>query len=626
MHAPGVPAGQCAERVGMGMSRKALRSPVHGSVIGIEVVVGQEVAAGQTLLLLEAMKMEVPLEAPQPGIVRAIATAVGDVVDEGVTLVELEPGVEPTAVAPAAPPPDPRVPRADLRTLLDRRELLGDASRPEALARRHAQGGRSARENVADLLDDGSLLEYGAFAVAAQRSRRSLDDLQRNTPADGLITGTGSVNAALFGAERSRVAVMAYDYTVLAGTQGYFNHHKSDRLLEIAEAQALPLVLFAEGGGGRPGDVDSITIAGLHVTTFHRFARLSGQVPVVGVVHGRCFAGNAALLGCCDVIIATANASIGMGGPAMIEGGGLGRVQADEVGPVSVQGPNGVIDVLVADEAAAVAAAQRYLGYFQGALPADAAAGGDALSLRLALPANRNALYDPRAIIDTVMDAGSVLELRREFGVGVITALARIGGRAVAVAASQPRHLGGALDAPACDKLARFMQLADAFGLPIITFVDTPGFMVGPESEKTAMVRRAGRLFVTAASLRVPVFSVMLRRGYGLGAMALTAGHFHAPVAIAAWPSGEFGPMGIEGSVRLGFRKELEAAAPEAREALFDKLVAEAIRKGQALNMASHLEIDDVIDPAETRHWLQRGLATVAGKPLAPRRGFVDAW
>ena len=610
----------------MGNLRKALHSPVHGSVVGIEVVVGQAVAAGQTLLLLEAMKMEVPLEAPQAGVVRAIGVAVGDVVDEGSTLVEFEPGTAPAVTVPAAPPPDPRQPRADLRSLFDRRAQIDDAARPDALARRHAQGGRSARENVADLLDADSLLEYGAHAVAAQRSRRSLDDLQRNTAADGLITGTGSVNAALFGPERARVAVMAYDYAVLAGTQGYFNHQKSDRLLAVAEAQQLPLVLFAEGGGGRPGDVDSLTIAGLHCTTFQRFARLSGQVPVLGIVHGRCFAGNAALLGCCDVIIATDNASIGMGGPAMIEGGGLGRVHADEVGPVSVLTANGVIDLRVADEAAAVAAAKQYLGYFQGALSASATAGGDTLSLRLAMPPNRNALYDPRAIVQTIMDAGSMLELRRDFGVGVITALARLGGRAVAVAASQPRHLGGALDAPACDKLARFMQLADAFGLPLITFVDTPGFMVGPESEKTAMVRRAGRLFVTAAALRIPVFSLMLRRGYGLGAMALTAGHFHAPVAIAAWPSGEFGPMGIEGSVRLGFRKELEAAAPEEREALFDKLVAEAIAKGQALNMASHLEIDDVIDPAESRDWLLRGLASVAGRPQAPRRGFVDAW
>ena len=610
----------------MGSQRKPLVSPVHGAVIGIEVVVGQAVAAGQTLLLLEAMKMEVPLEAPQSGTVRAIAAAVGDVVAEGSLLVELEPGDAPAAAVQAVPPPDPRRPRADLQTLLDRRALLDDAARPEALARRHAQRGRSARENVADLLDEGSLLEYGAFAVAAQRSRRSLDDLQRHTPADGLITATGSVNAAQFGPERARVAVMAYDYTVLAGTQGYFNHHKSDRLLEIAEAQALPLVLFAEGGGGRPGDVDSITIAGLHVTTFHRFARLSGQVPIVGIVHGRCFAGNAALLGCCDVIIATDSASIGMGGPAMIEGGGLGRVQADEVGPVSVQGPNGVIDLRVPDEAAAVAAAKRYLGYFQGRSAADAPAGGDALSLRLALPANRNALYDPRAIVDTVMDEGSVMELRREFGVGVITALARIGGQPVAVAASQPRHLGGALDAPACDKLAHFMQLADAFGLPLVSFVDSPGFMVGPESEKTAMVRHAARLFVNAAALRVPVAAVLLRRGYGLGAMALSAGHFHAPVATAAWPTGEFGAMGLEGAVRLGFRKELQAALPGEREALFQRLLQEAIARGQALNMAAQLEIDDVIDPAETRDWLLRVLAVACAAPLPPRRPFVDAW
>jgi acetyl-CoA carboxylase carboxyltransferase component len=610
----------------MGTARKALHSPVHGSVIGIEVVVGQAVAAGQTLLLLESMKMEVPLEAGEAGTVRAIAAAIGDVVAEGTTLVELEPGAGPAVAVTPLPPPDPRRPRADLQALLDRREWLGDAARAEAVARRHAQGARTARENVADLLDDGSLVEYGAFAVAAQRSRRSLDDLQRNTPADGLITGTGSVNAALFGRERARVAVMAYDYTVLAGTQGFFNHRKSDRLLAIAEAQRLPLVLFAEGGGGRPGDVDSPGVSGLHCTTFAALARLSGQVPVVGIVHGRCFAGNAALLGCCDVIIATDSASIGMGGPAMIEGGGLGRVHADEVGPVGVQSHNGVIDLRVPDEAGAVAAAKRYLGYTQGATAADAPAGGEALSLRHALPENRNALYDPRAIVTTVMDAGSVLELRHDFGIGVITALARLRGQAVAVAASQPRHLGGALDAPACDKLARFMQLADAYGLPLITFVDTPGFMVGPESEKTALVRRAGRLFVTAAALRVPVFSVVLRRGYGLGAMALTAGHFHAPVATAAWPSGEFGPMGIEGSVRLGFRKELEAAAPETRDALFRQLVAQAIRNGEALNVASHLELDDVIDPAETRDWLARGLGSVAGRTLAPRRAFIDAW
>ena len=612
-----------------GGARVRLLSPVHGAVIGIEVVAGQRVAAGQTLLLLEAMKMEVPLQAGAAGIVCGLRAAVGDVVAEGALLVELEPAADAAPAAAPAAAPDPALPRSDLLRLQGRRALTLDAARPEAMARRHGAGGRSARENVAALLDPGSFTEYGALAVAAQRSRRSLDDLQRNTPADGLVTGTGSVNAAQFGPQRSAVAVMAYDYTVLAGTQGVFNHKKSDRLLELAERSKLPLVLFAEGGGGRPGDVDWLGVAGLDCTTFARLARLSGQVPLVGIVAGRCFAGNAALLGCCDVIIAVEGASIGMGGPAMIEGGGLGRVEADAVGPLAVQAPNGVIDLRVPDEAAAVAAAQQYLGYFQGALAAESLADSPAaeqLLLRHALPENRNALYDVRRIVDTVFDAGSVLELRREFGLGVVTALARLGGRAVAVAASHPRHLGGALDAPACDKLARFMQLADAFGLPLVTFVDTPGFMVGPESEKTAMVRHAARLFINAAALRVPVASVVLRRGYGLGAMALTAGHFHAPVATAAWPSAEFGPMGIEGSVRLGFRKELEAAPEAEREALFQNLVAQAIERGQALNMASHLEIDEVIDPADTRGWLLRVLAAATARPLPPRRGFIDAW
>jgi acetyl-CoA carboxylase carboxyltransferase component len=375
---------------------------------------------------------------------------------------------------------------------------------------------------------------------------------------------------------------------------------------------------------GRPGDVDWPIVAGLDCTTFARWAALSGQVPRVGVVAGRCFAGNAALLGCSDVIIATRASSIGMGGPAMIEGGGLGVVAPDAVGPPSVLGPNGVIDLLVDDEAAAVATAKQYLGYFSGAI--DDAGADDQRMLRHAVPENRNAVYDVRSIVSTLADRGSVLELRREFGLGIVTALVRVEGRAVGVAASVCRHLGGALDAAACDKLARFMQLLDAFGLPLLTLVDTPGFMVGPASEATAMVRKASRLFVTAAALRVPVFSVVLRRGYGLGAMALTAGHFHAPVATVAWPSGEFGAMGLEGSVRLGFRKELEAAPAAERGALFDRLVAQAVERGRATEMASHLEIDDVIDPADTRGWLARGLAAAAQQPLPPRRGFIDTW
>ena len=598
-----------------------LKAAVHGAVIGIEVQPGQAVAAGQTLLVQEAMKMEVPLAAPVAGRVCAVACAVGEVAPEGAALIEFEAGAAGDPPAPPAAPCDPAVPRASLQAVQARQALLLDAARPEAVARRHAAGRRMARENIADLLDPGSFTEYGALAVAAQRSRRSLDDLQRATPADGLVTGSGTVGGR-------PVAVMAYDYTVLAGTQGIFNHAKSDRLLALAARQRWPLVLWAEGGGGRPGDVDWLGVAGLDCKTFRALAALSGQVPLIGIVAGRCFAGNAALLGCCDLIIAAEGSSLGMGGPAMIEGGGLGRVDAEDVGPVTALAPAGVIDLRVPDEAAAVVAARQLLACLGGAAAAPRASrpGGDPLSLRLALPENRNALYDPRRIVETVMDEGSVVELRREFGTGVVTAIARLDGRAVAVAASQPHHLGGALDAPACDKLARFMQLADAHGLPLVTLVDTPGFMVGPASEKTGMVRHAARLFLGAAALRVPVASVVLRRAYGLGAMALTAGHFHAPVATCAWPSGEFGAMGLEGSVRLGFRKELEAAPAGEREALFQRLLGEAVAKGQALNVASFLEIDDVIDPAQTRSWLIRVLASACAAPLPPRRGFIDAW
>ena len=599
----------------------ALASPVQGTVLSVEVTIGQCVPADATLVLLESMKMEIPLQAPWPAEVLAVDGGVGDAVHEGQPIVRLR-RLPADAVATAAAPTAPQAPagpRADLQRLFDRRALLADAARPEAIAKRHASGRRSVRENLDDLLDPGSFTEYGGFAVAAQRSRRSLDELQRQTPADGLVCGTGTVQGRA-------VAVLGYDYTVLAGTQGVNNHAKSDRLLDVATRQRLPVIWFAEGGGGRPGDVDWPGVAGLHTGSFARFAALSGVVPRIGVVAGRCFAGNAALLGCCDIVVAMQGASIGLGGPAMIEGGGLGRVEPDDVGPLDVQAPNGVVDVVVDDEAAAVRVARAALSLLTQPLAAAGPPGAEAATLRDAVPAHRHALYDPRRVLEAVADAGTLLELRAAFGVGVVTALARVGGRAVALAASNPRHRGGALDAPACDKLARFMQLADAFGLPLLSFVDSPGFMVGPESEKTAMVRHAARLFVNAAALRVPVASVVLRRGYGLGAMALTAGSFHAPVAIAAWPGGEFGAMGLEGAVRLGFRKELEAAPAAAREALFQQLLQQAIARGEALNMASHGEIDDVIDPAETRDWLLRVLATACAAPLPPRRPFIDTW
>ena len=599
---------------------QAIHSPLQAQVVQWLVAPGQAVAAGDVLVILEAMKMEHEIRAPQAGVLGARHAEPGQMVGEGELLLTLGPVAQaPARVASGAhlDQPVPPAERADLQKLQARLAFTQDAQRPEAVAKRHAMGMRTARENIADLCDAGSFVEYGALAVAAQSRRRSAEDLMRNTPADGLVTGIGAVNG-------QRVVVMAYDFTVLAGTQGMRNHQKTDRMLGLALQHRLPVVLFAEGGGGRPGDVDVAIVAGLNLGTFAAFARLNGRVPVLGVVAGRCFAGNAALLGCCDVIIATQGSNIGMGGPAMVEGGGLGVFRPEQIGPSDVQHGNGVIDVLVEDEAQAVARARHYLSFFQG--PVAAWQAPDAQALRQVVPENRLRAYDTRAAMQGIADEGSLLMLRTDFGIGIHTALARIAGRPVGMMANNPMHLGGAIDAAAADKAARFMQLCNAHGLPIVSLVDTPGFMVGPETEATAQVRHVSRLFVAAAHLRVPLWAVVLRKGYGLGAMAMAAGGFHETLATVAWPTGEFGGMGLEGAVRLGYRKELEAVpeGPE-REALFAQLLAQQYENGSAINMAATLEIDAVIDPASTREWLMAGLASArvqaVDRPLA-----IDTW
>lgn len=606
-------------------SPSTVHAPTSATLVEFLVQPGQAVRAGQPLLVLEAMKMQHEICAPADAVVQEWLAAAGDLVPEGTALLHLgPPQAAPQAEARLPPvPPPAQGPRTDLQALRERLALTEDAARPQAVARRHALGLRTARENIADLCDPGSFIEYGALAIAAQSRRRSLDDLQRHTPADGIVTGIGSVNSEWFGEEASRCVVMAYDATVLAGTQGARNHQKTDRLLGVALEQRLPVVLFAEGGGGRPGDTDWPVVAGLHLPTFASHARLSGQVPVVGIAAGRCFAGNAALLGCCDVIIATRDSHIGMGGPAMIEGGGLGVYRPEEIGPSEVQARNGVIDVLVDDEAAAASAARHYLSFFQGRVSEWDWA--DPLALREAVPENRVRAYDVRTVMRGVADAGSLLELREGFGRSVLTALARIEGRPVGLLASNPAHLGGAIDAEAADKAARFVQLCDVHGLPIVSLIDTPGFLVGPQAEAQAQVRHVSRLFLAAARKRVPWLAVVLRKAYGLGAMALAGGSLHAPMATAAWPTGEFGAMGLEGAVRLGYRKELEAQ-PEgpAREALFERLLAEQVARGAALHIAQTLEIDAVIDPADTRDWLARGLAS--SRVGEPGGRYVDAW
>ena len=598
-------------------------APMGGRLVGFEVAEGATVKAGAAVAIIEAMKMEHLVTAEMSGTVRLIAAAPGDTVAADQPLVFIEPSEVDGAHDVDDAAHGPGHVRADLAEALARNAALLDHMRPDAVARRRKTGQRTARENIDDLCDADSFVEYGGLALAAQRRRRTVEELTAMSPADGLIAGIGAVNGALFGEAEARCMVMSYDYTVFAGTQGFMNHKKMDRMLRLAGEWRLPLVMFAEGGGGRPGETDFMGVAGLDLQTFRMLAELSGAAPTVAIVSGRCFAGNAAVAGCCDVIIATENANLGMGGPAMIEGGGLGVFKPEEVGPMSVQAPNGVVDLLVKDEAAAVAAAKQYLSYFQGPV-ADWQCADQEL-LRQAIPENRLRAYDVRTVITLLADTGSVMELRPAHGIGMITALIRVEGRPMGLIANNPRHLGGAIDAEGAEKGARFIELCEAYGLPVLSLCDTPGFMVGPEAETTALVRRVSRLFLSGANATVPVLTIVLRKGYGLGAQGMAAGSFHAPLFIVSWPTGEFGGMGLEGAVRLGYRNELAAIAdPAEREAVYQRHVDELYERGKAISAASFLEIDGVIDPAQSRHWIIRGLKSVP-KPeqTGKRRPFV---
>ena len=605
----------------------ALRAPLQGTIVSLPVEIGQAVHAGQPLLVMEAMKMEHVIAAHVGGIVRGLAVAAGETVFEAAPLAFIEEAEVAHAKASEREDIDLDAIRPDLAEFYARKRFTEDAARPEAVAKRRKTGQRTARENIEDLCDPDSFTEYSSLVIAGQLRRRSLQDLIEKTPGDGLVMGLGRVNGDKFDDEQARVIAMSYDYTVLAGTQGMRNHQKKDRMLHLAETWRLPVVFFTEGGGGRPGDTDTMSAGGLNTTTFQMYAKLSGLVPLVGINSGYCFAGNAALLGCCDVIIATKNSSIGMGGPAMIEGGGLGVFRPQEVGPVSVQAPNGVIDVLVEDEAEGVAVAKKYLSYFQGALKDWACA--DQRLLRRAIPENRLRVYEIRDVIEALCDTDSVLELRKQFGIGMVTALARIEGRPIGIIANNPKHLGGAIDRDGSDKAARFMQLCEAYDIPVLMLCDTPGNMVGPEAEKTALVRHNSRLFLIGANLTVPLFTVVLRKGYGLGAQGMAGASFVAPFFTISWPTGEFGGMGLEGAVKLGYRKELEAIKdPAERKAKYDEMVARMYERGKALSAATLLEFDEVIDPADTRRWIMAGLRSCPApeKRTGKKVPWIDAW
>ena len=604
-----------------------LQSPLQGTVLIVDVEVGDQISEGQRVALLESMKMEHEVLATSGGVITKVCIEIGQMVAESEKLFSFDARETPLANEVTTDVLDLTYIRPDLAETIERHEIGRDHRRKSAVEKRHLKGQRTARENIADLTDGGELVEYGPLAIAPQRKRRSVDDLILNTPADGMVGGLAEVNSDLFDENKTQCVVISYDYTVLAGTQGGQNHRKKDRLFEIAKKWKLPVVFFTEGGGGRPGDTDGLQVAGLDCLAFGLCAELSGDVPLVGITSGYCFAGNAAILGCCDVIIATEDANIGMGGPAMIEGGGLGKYHPSEIGPMETQTANGVVDILVKDEQEAVQIAKKYLSYFQGEITGWDSQ--DQRTLRHLVPENRLRAYDIRKVIDVLFDTNSVLELRKDFGLGMITSLARIEGKPVGVIANNPGYLGGAIDADAADKASRFMQLCDAHDLPIISLCDTPGFMVGPEAEKSGLVRHVSRMFVNARSVTVPTGTIVLRKAYGLGAQAMASGGFKFPMFTISWPTGEFGGMGLEGAVKLGYRKDLEAINdPEEREQAYQNLVEKMYEAGKGLSMADHFEIDDVIDPQDSRQWVMAALrAAGPGEERASKkRPMIDTW
>ena len=609
---------------------QALPCPFTGTIVRVLVAQGDSIVAGQPLLVVEAMKMEHLIHADSGGTVQAVLVAEGASVQTGQALLLLQVDASAAGLDAQQEELDLEAIRPDLAEVLERQRGVQDAGRPEAVARRHAKGARTARENVLALCDAGSFVEHGALVVAAQRERRAIDELIRRTPGDGVVTGFGAVNGAQFPREAAQSLVIAFDETVLAGTMGEMARDKLRHVLAVAWQARCPVVLLAEGGGGRAGDTGgkvSVTGWTMDVACYYQFGRLSGLVPLVGVTSGRCFAANAGLLACCDVIIATRDANIGVGGPTMIEGGRLGQFTPEQIGPMAVQTANGVVDLLADDEAHATDLARRYLAYFQGSLPTWEAP--DQRAARFVVPENRLRAYDVRKAIAVLADTGSVLELRAAFGVGMITALVRVEGRALGVIANNPMHLGGAIDSAGADKASRFMRLCEAFGLPILMLCDTPGVMVGPQAETEATVRKMGRMFVTGANLSVPFFTIVLRKAYGIGAELMAGGWFKAPRFVVSWPTGEFGGMNIEGNVKLAHGAQLDAIAdPADRAARFDALVAGMYATGRALAVATHNEIDDVIDPADSRAWIRSALAS--HRDRAPQSAksvpYVDPW
>ncbi|MCY4094493.1 MAG: ATP-grasp domain-containing protein [Gammaproteobacteria bacterium] len=580
-----------------------LVAPMQGTIVGIDVALGQDVRIGQTVAVVEAMKLQHDIRADRNGVVCAVSMSEGDVVREGFPIVFIDPVDSGGGALEVDEGIDLDAIRGDLQELNEMIEGRLDPAQSDAVTALREQNRRTPRENIADLMDFGTFKEFGPGVAGSAEG--------------GTIIGFGSVNADLVGEDQSRVALVYSNNEFASYTHG---HYRQEQVHELAHDWRVPIVLFSEGEGQPVGGFGGV---GMDASVFTEFARLSGLVPLVGVNLGDCFAGNAALLACCDVIIATKNSTIGMTGPGVVEASGIGNHSTSDLGSMSFQELNGNVDIVVEDDSAAIETVKRYLSYFQG--PVSEWEAPDQRRMRHIIPEDRVRAYVMRDIIETLADEGSVLEIRKDFGIGVNTSFIRVEGRPMGVVANNPAHLAGAVDSPGADKGARFFQLCDAFDIPVVVFMDCPGIMVGPDHERTALVRHAVRLFNIGANCTAPMFGIMVRKAYGLGVQAMIGGASSVPFLNVAWPTAEFAGMNIDGAVKLSARRELAAIEdPEERKAAYDQRVAQGYESARAVNSGARY----VIDPADTRAFIVQGMKSLP--PKAPRttkkRPYVDTW
>ncbi len=503
----------------------------------------------------------------------------------------------------------------DSRTLLAQiesaRAALQDGARPAAIARQHERGKLTARERIDRLADPGSFREFGALVSGEGAHQVGRD----KAPADGVVTGTVLLDGR-------PAVVLSQDFTVFGGSIGVLGSAKTQRALQIAITRGIPLVMLLDGGGHRiQGGQDSRHFAHAN-PTFHNFARASGWVPMVAVMMGAGFAGPTNYAGMSDLVVMVRGiATMGLAGPALVKAGVGEDVDQMAIGGAEAQvDRHGLADLGAASEDDALLAARRFLSYLPGNARApmplaecdDPADRRDDALLDL-VPSNPRKAYDMRKVIGLIADRDSLFEIKPTFAGNVLTMLARLGGRPVGFVANQPQKLGGMLDANACDKMAHFIGMCDAYGLPLVSLIDIPGFSIGSSAERSVLGRRSAKLIHEWGNATVPRVSIVLRKGYGLGYFAMAGGRAFAADASLAWPTAQICAMSVEGSVDVAFRKEYEAAPdPQARR---QEMIDEIRGRIGSMRAAEGFGVDEIIDPRDTRRILIETLAQ-----CAPRR------